>query len=73
MPSPTSRVDTPSNNDEDAPGAKEDNEEFGRQDAQVAQLIKSLQKARCMRDLETVFTGVVDQNGKKFRICQVCK
>lgn len=73
MPSPTNPLDIPSNNEEDAPGANRDNEEFERQDAQVAQSIQSSQKARRMRDLETVFTSIVDEKGKKFRICRVCK
>ena len=70
IPSPT---DIPSNNDEDAPGANEDNEELEHQDVQVVQQIQSSEKACHMQDLETVFTGIVNENGKKVRICLVCK
>ena len=73
IPSPTQGGDVPGNSNADVPGVNEDEEEFQHNDVQVAKLIQDSQKAHCSRDIETVFTDIIDEDGKKFRICQVCK
>ncbi len=73
IPSPTQGGDVPSNSDADVPGANKDEEEFQHNDVQVAKLIQDSQKACHSWDIETVFTDIIDEDGKKFQICQVCK
>ena len=65
--------DIPSDTEGDAIGVNENAEELRSQDAQLAKTIQESQKAHRMRDLETVFTDVIEEDGQKYRICRVCK
>ena len=65
--------DVPSDTEGDAIGANENVEELRSQDAQLAKMIQESQKACCMWDLETVLTDVIEEDGQKYWICQVCK
>ncbi len=69
IPSPTQGGDVPGNSNADVPGANEDEEEFQHNDAQVAKSIQDSQKARHSQDIETIFTDIIDEDGKKFWIC----
>ncbi len=73
IPSPTQGDNTPPDSDRDAPGANEDEQEFQHNDEQIAKSIQDSQKAHGTQDLEMVFMDVVHENGKRFRICQVCE
>ncbi|KAF8344049.1 uncharacterized protein EI90DRAFT_3010867 [Cantharellus anzutake] len=59
--------------DEIAPGANEDPEEFAHGDACAAEAIKLSQKAQRLQDLETVFTEVIQDGQESYRVCQVCQ
>jgi len=73
IPSSEQAVDIPGESDGDAPGANEEEEEFECNDVQFAKSVRESKRACGAQDIETVFTEVVDEDGKKFWTCQVCK
>ncbi|KAF8318329.1 uncharacterized protein EI90DRAFT_3021050 [Cantharellus anzutake] len=57
----------------DAPGAKESTDVFREQDALVAQVFLESKKMHGLCDLSSVFTDLVEIEGKTVHVCQVCQ